>query len=69
MFIALASFVVPIVGIGTGIFAGFSAYWCLDRLPYESPARGRAKVALALAIAAVLTQIGGGAYLAYMNVG
>ncbi|MBL4848220.1 MAG: hypothetical protein JKY65_22105 [Planctomycetes bacterium] len=67
LFIALASFVVPIVGIGTGIFAGFSAYWCIDRLPYESSARGRAKVALGLAVAAIVTQISAAAYLTYMN--
>lgn len=69
MFIALASFVVPGIGILTGIFASFSAHWCLDQLPYESSARGRAKAGLFLGIAAVLVQLGGAAYLAHLKFG
>lgn len=70
MFIALASFVVPGIGILTGIFASFSAHWCLDQLPYESTsARGRAKAALGLGIAAVLVQLGAAAYLAHLKFG
>jgi hypothetical protein len=70
MFIALASFVVPGIGILTGIFASFSAHWCLDQLPYESTsARGRAKAALGLGIAAILVQLGAAAYLAHLKFG
>ena len=70
MFIALVSFVLPGVGILSGIFASFSAHWCLDRLPYESAsARTRAKAALGLGIAAVLVQLGAGGYLAWIKFG
>lgn len=70
MFIALASFVVPIVGLFTGMFASYSAHWCLDQLPYDSvSARTRAKSALGLGIAAILVQLGAGGYLAWLKFG
>jgi len=70
MFIALVSFILPGIGLLSGIFAAYSAHWCLDQLPYESTsARSRAKAALGLGIAAVLVQLGGGGYLAWLKFG
>lgn len=68
LFIALASLVLPGLGVLTGIFAAFSSWWCLDRLPFESgSARARAKAAFGLALSAILLWIGAGAYYLWLN--
>lgn len=67
LFIALASFVLPGLGVLTAIFAAFSAWWCLDRLPFESSARGRARAAFGLALGAILMWGGVAAYFLWLN--
>ena len=67
LFIALVSFVLPGLGVLTAIFAAFSAWWCLDRLPFESSARGRARAAFGLALAAILWWGGVAAYFLWLT--
>ena len=45
------------IGVLTACFAGYSAWWVLDELPYESSARSRAKSALGLSVFAVILQV------------
>lgn len=65
VFIALASLLLPVVGIVIAAFAAYSAWWCMDRLPETSSAREKAKIALGLSIGGVLWNIGFGLSIAW----
>jgi hypothetical protein len=62
VFIALASLLLPIVGVFLAAFAGYSAWWCMERLSLGSSGRTKAKIALGLSIGAGLWNIGVGIY-------
>lgn len=54
--LAAASFILPGLGLLTGAWATYSAWWCMDRLKTGSLERGNAKLAFGMGIAAMVSQ-------------
>ena len=54
--LAAVSFILPGLGLLTGAWATYSAWWCMDRLKTGSMERGNAKLAFGLGIAAMVSQ-------------
>jgi hypothetical protein len=68
IFIAVASLLLPLLGLLLSGFALYSAWWChraLDRVSGGHTAQGRAKIVMGLSGAAILWNVGLALFLAY----